>query len=213
MRLNPGRTGLFILLLLSVLILVHFRFGLQVLIPSNVDWLLIDCSDWMAHYLSWEYYLSTSWQFPIGTIENYIYPLKSHVGMSDSIPLFAYIFKILSPLFPDHFQYFGIWFFISFLMQGFFAYKLLDYLGLDKPLLLFPSILFLTISPVLLNRLGHPALCSHWLILAGVYIYLKNEYSIRKKVFYQLILITLSALIHPYMVLFSFGIALADFIP
>ena len=76
-------------------------FGARILDFTYVDWLLhsndlegsIDLSQ---HYLGWEFYRRTPWQFPLGLTEG-IYWDKVSVIYTDSIPLFAFSL----PTFPE----------------------------------------------------------------------------------------------------------------
>ena len=85
-----------IALFIGVLTIYHLNLSLLTLWPTNTGWLLH--GDWAQHYLSWEFFRSTPWQFPLGTLENYFYPLTSNIGYTDAIPLMAFIFKPLSVL-------------------------------------------------------------------------------------------------------------------
>lgn len=54
-----------------------------------------------------------------------MYDEISSVIFTDSIPLFAILFKILSPVLPETFQYFDFWGMISYMLQGAISAKIL----------------------------------------------------------------------------------------
>lgn len=191
----------------SVLIVYHLKLSLALAWPTNNSWLFR--GDWAQHYLSWEMFRALPWQWPLGTLGNYFYPVGSNIGYTDTIPLLAFGFKLLSPLLPPDFQYIGLWLLLCFLLQAFFGVLLLRALKFNHPVSLFAGAMFFVLSPVLLFRIGHPALCAHWLILGSLWIYFTDytQHPLRCKI-YQLTLLLLSAFIHPYLtvIVFSFTI-------
>ena len=166
-------------------------------------------SDRTPDFLAWEFYRNTPWQFPLGIIENYSHPNVSSVGLTGSIPLLAIPFKLLNPILPEVFQYFGFWFFICYLLQGLFAVKLLKTLKVDNILYLVLGAAFFVISPVLIDRVDHMNLCSHWIILAAFYLYFNKTMTLKKKITYNALLVLFSALDHPYLILFTLGLGFA----
>ena len=97
-------------------------YGLAVVNVTNVAW-LTDSSqaeglwDLTQHYLGWVFYRKSPWHFPLGLVEG-IYSQPVSIVYTDSIPLFALLFKILSPLLPANFQYFGLFELLSYALMG-----------------------------------------------------------------------------------------------
>lgn len=138
--------------------------------PTYDQWIL-DGGDFQQHYLGWIYYRNTPWRFPIGLLDG----LSSDGAVSciytDSIPLFAVFFKLLSPLLPDTFQYFGLWGAFSFGMMGFCSVVLLQKFSRNPIFCLSGSICF-TYAPSLLIRMyGHEALAGQWVIVAAIVLW------------------------------------------
>ena len=105
----------------------HFN-GLN---PFKVDWLLpfwrgtVDSSD---HYIGWEFFRHTPLlQWPIGANYPLGMELSSSIVFTDSIPIAAYIAKLLNPILPTTFQYLGIWIWLCFALQAFFAQRFLKF--------------------------------------------------------------------------------------
>ena len=92
-------------------------YGWQILDVTNDGWLLSG-EDISQHYIGWKFYRASAWHFPIGQIDGILYPDTSCIVFSDSIPLFAIFFKLISPILPETFQYFGIWGFVSYILVG-----------------------------------------------------------------------------------------------
>jgi hypothetical protein len=130
--------------------------------PTEIGWVMH--FDWVPHYFGWHYFRTEPWHWPPGRVEGYYAPFGTAIGLTDSIPLAAYLFKPLSPWLPPHFQYLGLWWLLSFTLQGAFAARLLGRWIASVPAQVLGATLFVLL-PTLLARVAHAALCSHWLIL------------------------------------------------
>lgn len=184
----------------------HICYGINIVYPSNINWLMSAYHDWGQHYLGWAYFQNEPWHFPLGRIENFNYPAGTNVGYTDSIPLLAVFFKIFSFLLPDTFQYLGIWLLACHLLTGYFTIKILKLYNANL-LYTILAVLLVALNPMLIYRGLHPALCGHWLIVASLYYYLikptsENVKSVNKK---QIIILILSALINPYLCMMVIG--------
>ena len=66
------------------------------------------------------------------------------------------------------------------------------------------------LSPVLLDRVGHPALCSHWLILVGLWLYFRHWSGGRRaRIAAWTALVLAASLIHPYLLVMTMALTLA----
>ena len=145
--------------------------GGEILNPRNLDWLMI--GDSAQHQIGWEFFRHTSlWQLPIGLNPALGLIFSSSIVFTDSIPLAAFFFKPFSPFLGGHFQYFGIWILLCFVLQYHFAHRIFSRFINDQ-LSISISSLFFVISPPFLYRMihgghGHIALVSHFLILAAI---------------------------------------------
>lgn len=183
-------------------------FNLKVLIPTEIGWLMQ--GDWEWHFIGWHIFRSEPWHFPLGKLTNFWFPIGTTIGYTDSIPLLALLLKPWSVLLPTNFQYFGLWFYSCFILQGIFAALLLRLL---TPHLILQTlgIIFFIIHPVLLHRFSHLALCAHWLVLAGLWLYFKpwphaTAYTPLKLWW---LFTGLAATIHPYLTVMVSGLAVA----
>ena len=134
--------------------------------------------DAAQHYLSWEFFRHTPLlQWPIGANYPLGMELSSSIVFTDSIPIAAYLAKLFNPILPAPFQYLGIWIWLCFVLQAFFAQRFLKFFLSNKAHVYFGAC-FVVLSPPLIYRLvhagyGHIALASHWLILASFCLYLR----------------------------------------
>lgn len=149
-------------------------YGVKILNPLYTDWLLTG-GDPSQHYLGWEFFRRSDWYFPLGLTDQLAYPLKTSVIYTDSIPIFAVFFKLFRSILPRQFQYFGIWGLLCFVLQGYYAAKILGERSSSKTVILAGSVFFI-VSPIMIFRMYyHTALAAHWLILLAIYFYSKHE--------------------------------------
>ena len=186
-------------------------FGGRIIDPTYVDWLLhsddLEGSvDLTQHYLGWVYYRNTPWQFPLGLTEG-IYSSPISVIYTDSIPLFAFIFKLLSPILPTDFQYFGLYGLMCYCLMGGFAVLLVRRVCGDPLFHLAAAVLFVC-NPVMLNRMYlHTALAGHFLILAGLCLFFYQQgLNAVSRVARWTLLITLGTLINAYFTPMLYGL-------
>ena len=141
--------------------------------PTNIGWL--NGADPSTHYLGWAFFRYSPWSFPIGLNPNYGAEISSSIVYSDSIPLFAFFFKLFSPWLSEPFQYIGIWVLCCFILQAYFAWKLAELITDNLWQQLCLAGLLGTFAPVFLKRLGlHASLEAQFLILASLLFALKR---------------------------------------
>lgn len=190
-------------------------YGWKILDVTNDSWLLTG-QDISQHYIGWKFYRASAWHFPIGQIDGIIYPETSCIIFSDSIPLFAIFFKILSPILPETFQYFGIWGIASYILIGGISAVIVRKSTKSCWLCWIGSGIF-CLSPYVFQRMyGHTALAGHWIILLaiGIWIYKPFFSTFRRKLGAWTGLLILGSLVHiyfiPMIMVFMFGFCLQD---
>ena len=145
--------------------------GPYVLNPLNVSWL--NGGDPLQNYLGWAFYKNSAWTMPLGLNPNYGLELSNSIVYTDSNPLFAMVFKALSPILPGTFQYVGIWLLCCFILQAFFSLKLLGLISNDQRVLILGSLFFLFAPPFMWRAQAHFNLVGHFIVLAGLYLSLR----------------------------------------
>lgn len=101
------------------LILFLIIYGWRILNITYVDWLYEDVnSDLFQTQLGADFFLKAPWKFPLGCYDTYNYPSGTSIVFTDSIPIFAIVFKLFRGMLPTNIQYLGIWGAFSFFMQG-----------------------------------------------------------------------------------------------
>lgn len=156
--------------------IVYFLIYGSKLVNPQYDFGLLKGGDLTQHYIGWEFFRKSSWQFPIGLMNTMSYPNSVSVIFTDSIPIAAILFKLMSPLLSNTFQYFGLWELLCFVLQGVFSYSILHLLTKNKIASISGALFFIT-TPVFIARVFfHTALSSQWLILAALYIFYKASF-------------------------------------
>jgi hypothetical protein len=179
--------------------------GLQIINPTETYWLMK--GDWAQHYLGWQFFRQESWQYPLGIISNFYYPMGSSIVYTDSLPLLALPLKLFSDYLPAEFQYIGGWLFFNYIMQGLVAGLLMRLLTPNITLQAL-GIAFFVWSPALIGRIAHDTLTTHWLLLAGIWLYFRTWHhpTALKPFAAWLFLVTVSALTHPYLVIMMWSL-------
>ena len=202
--------------IISALVFVII-YGVRILNPTYTTW-LYNGADLTQHYLGWKAYRLSAWHFPLGIIDNLSYPNEMSVIFTDSIPLFALVFKLFAFALPSEFQYFGIWGLMSYILQGILAARILKKYNQNRLVLILSSSMFLFV-PVMMERMYyHTALAGQWIILLSLEVFLnwKSDDDDWKYVRRICVIAILSASVHIYFVLINgiilFGIVLKNII-
>ena len=176
--------------------------------PFYIDWIFP--SDTETHWLGWQFYKNQSiFNFPIFKNTDYGLELGSSLVLNDSLAIMAIIFKPFSQFIPFEFQYFGIWTYICFILQGIVAMKIFSNFTDDLVAIVLCGLLFTMLPPFLWRLHGHFGLLGHWLILFAFLLYLTSkELSLK----YWTILIIISLLINAYISAMLIGIFIADLV-
>lgn len=183
---NKIRTSsVFLYVVVSLLMLVIFCliYGIYVLNPFYVDWLMSG-GDLSQHYLGWRGYRISKWIFPIGNTNSLAYPSDTSVIFTDSIPIFAVFFKLFSPVLPENFQYLGWGGAVCYVLQGIFSVKIMKNFTESRIFIIFVSILFVFMPGMIHRMFGHSSLSGHWIILLALEpIFVYHKYLNGKKIF------------------------------
>lgn len=188
--------------------------GPRFLDPTNVAWLV--GGDPLQHYLGWAFYRNNPWTWPVGLSPLYGMEFSNSIVFTDSIPLLAIPFKAISQFLPYPFQYLGIWVLLCFVLQAYFAFRLIGLITSSITVQCLGSILFL-FSPPLIFRLSlHESLMGHFIILAALYLNLTpiNEGAEAKKKYSHslawIVLLLIAVLTHFYLAVMALVLWLAD---
>ena len=213
-RPSAGRSSarrLFLLGCLLGVLAFLLIFGTSTLDVTNDAWLrggFIE-KDCIQHYTGWLFYRQAPLRLPLCLSPDINWPDGLSVAFTDSIPLFAALFRLFEPLLPAVFQYFGWYALLCFALQGGFAALLLGRFLRCPAAVLAGSCLFV-VSPILVERaFRHTSLTAQFLILWALYYYVR---SVQENRFFFPGLLALNALavsLHPYFVPMVYAVAFA----
>ena len=181
--------------------------GLGILNPRNVSWLLADF-DMTLEYLGWAFYRYGPWTLPIGLNPHFGLDISSSIIYSNSMPLFAMVFKPFSSLLGEPFQFWGIWILLCFVLQAWMAWLVIGLITRDLWIKTFATGLLL-FSPPMFSQIGfHNSTIGHFPILAAIYLILRANQN--KRVLWWSILLPCTLMIHPYTFAMLVALWLAD---
>ncbi len=209
-NLFSGREIYWLVGIFSALVFILI-YGGYIINPLYTDWLFMG-GDPTQHYLGWVAYRKSAWHFPIGMVDNLAYPHLTSIIFTDSLPLFAVPFKILSPILPENFQYFGLWGIMSYMLQGIFTCRIVKKYTQSKVVIVLSSVLAV-LTPVMIWRMfGHTSLAGHWILIYALgLLFLREKYREGNRIYIDIAIIALlSSSVHIYFILMN-GIIIAGF--
>ncbi|RDS84671.1 hypothetical protein DWU98_01505 [Dyella monticola] len=174
--------------------------------PGNVRWLTH--GDLAQSYLGWAFYRHAPWSWPLGSNPLYGAGLHTSIYYSDSIPLLAMVFKPLASWLPVPFQYFGLWVLACFVLQAWFAWRLLGLATCDALVKLLGVLFFVFAPPMLVRLAGHMALVGHWVVLAAIYLCLRTDR--KRQTIGWTVLLAVAMMVHAYLFAIAAAIWVAD---
>jgi len=145
--------------------------GAAPLLPTNLAWIFRQ-DDIATAQLGWMFFRDQPWSPRIALNPAYGIDYSGSIIFSDAIPLLSIVCKLLSPILPVHFQYFGIWVLCSFILQGVFGWLLASRATQD-PLARLLGAVLISLTPLYCFRFvsplcAHMSLTAHWIVLAAL---------------------------------------------
>ena len=160
-------------------------------------------ADTAQHIVAQRYFLADAWRWPLFQIMNLFIPNGVNLAFVDGIPLLAVPLKLLSPLLPPAFHGIGLWYAICWLLQPVAAVWCLRGAGERRLLPALAVAVAAASMPAWWHRFGHVALCSHFLLLASLGLYLRLVAATvphRTRLWFAAVVLQLaSLLVHPYL--------------
>jgi len=179
-------------------VLIYVSSGLRVINPKYSDWLSF--GDGTAE-ISWEFFRKQPiFQFPLGLNPRYGLEVSSTAAFDGQIPIMSFALHPFANLLPGRFQYYGLFIFLTFALNYYFAKKIFQYLQFNGYHSTVSGIVLAT-SPVILNRFienTHYSLTSAWIIFAAILLSLQRNIKFVSWIF----VISFSILIHLYLLPF-----------
>jgi hypothetical protein len=174
--------------------------------PGNVGWLLR--SDWGQHYLGWLAYRHTPLHWPFNREYLLDYPFGIGLIYTDSNPLVAMPLRLASWLLPADFQYIGMWFLLSLLLQFYLGWRLLGRYAPGRWARLAGATLLCTL-PTLYIQEPHDTLFAQWMVLWGLFLFFEVTSERRKLAWYS-VAFMVATLANPYLTMTLLAIFAGD---
>ena len=150
-------------------------YGFDIVRFTYDDWLFFGDMDLKQHYNGFCHFRLSPWRFPIGLIDSLSVPYSMSVVYTDSIPLFAVIFKLFSGVLPVKFQYFGLFGLLCFAMMGMLSPVLIRRFTDSKIVCIAGSLFFILSYPVLHRMFYHTALSAQWIIVLALIVWFYTD--------------------------------------
>ncbi|AZN37820.1 DUF6311 domain-containing protein [Iodobacter ciconiae] len=162
--------------LLGLFVAIYF-YGMKIIDPYNIQWLLKG-GDSYQHFIGWAFFKNDIWRWPLGFNPNFGSEIGGSIVFTDSIPLLAILFKLILKDFSEPFQFFGIAVMINYMLTGGVLVLLLKKFINNLPVCLMVSLLLVS-STVMSTRgigaHGHESLTAHWTFLYAMHLLLAQE--------------------------------------
>ncbi len=152
-------------------------YGIEVIDFTYDGWIFaIKDPDIQQHYIGWCCYRRAAWQFPPGLMDNLSWPFSMSILWTDSIPLLAIFFKLLSPLLPGTFQYLGFYGMVCAALNGGFGSLLSFRVSGRKSLGLIAAVFFSMPFTVIQRMFYHTTLTAQWIITAALLLWFEDSW-------------------------------------
>lgn len=156
------------------------------------------------------FFLSDQWRFPVFHVPALDFPAGANVAFTDSIPLIALVARPVASALGEPWYYLSGFIFLSVVLQGPAFVILLRQLGVERASDLVAGGLLAALSPALLSRFGHAALCGQFLVVLALAVHFRvvRRKGGRRALGWYVPLASITLLVHPYlmaMVLAVFG--------
>src|SRR5258708_10292138 len=125
----------------------HYYYGIWFTDPTYISW-MVGNGDFETWLLGLQFFRNEPWLWPPGKFLRYGFPYGGSVALTGSIPLVAIPLKLFSHHLTVHFQYFGAWMALCYVLQA-CAGAMLTRLATKNPLAILAGALLFVSIPLL----------------------------------------------------------------
>ena len=196
--------------------LVGFIVALQALDPQFIAgtgglWVRPE-NDYNAYLVAWNYYVVDSWRLPLFSVPSMGYPEGGNVLFNDALPLTALPTKILYRLSGTLINPFGWWVFLTYVLQGVMAARLLQSAGVRSIWGATAAAALAVVSTSFVTRMGHTALSTEALVLWALALHFSSLRHGRARPVESTILLTITLLVNAYLFVMVFVLVAATLV-
>jgi hypothetical protein len=171
-------------------------------------------SDRATAMVGYRYFFADAWRWPLLAIGTLNVPDGSSVIFTDSIPIVAFLMKVLRTLGMTSVNYFGAWVLLCFAAVGAAMALVVWTAGVRSYAVTAMAALLASASPVLAHRWFHFSLCGQFVILLGIAAYLAAD-GVRRPQFLltaTAALVAVAIMVNPYLGAMVLGLYLATLV-
>ncbi len=208
---EQGRLSLYLLFSAAIGIAYSYSiFSHGFLLGENLYWADV-VSDRAANLIGYLYFLKDEWRWPLFYVPTLSMPEGTSIIFTDSIPLVSLLFKLINKFIISHtFNFFGLWIALCYILTGVSVVAVLYRLRIRGVGITLAVTLLALMTPVLLNRWFHAALSAQFLLVVGLYFYvrIKDTPQPTRLLLLNTFLLVASLLIHVYLLVMVYAIFL-----
>jgi len=195
----------FLISFVFVLVLFGVFIDYSIINPFNYRW--INFHDLVDQFIGWLSYKNSNFTFPISYYSTLLYPIGTNTVQTDGMPLFSFITKVITFLYKDPFQHYGIWILLCLYLNYIAGVKLVCFYTKNITFSMIAGVFF-SFNYFVLSRFSHPTLMAHWIILFTLLLILKSlaEESSKKELILFCSLIFVSLGVHFYIFCMCFAL-------
>lgn len=165
-------------------------------------------NDYIAYLVAWNYFIVDEWRLPLFELPAMGYPEGGSVLFNDALPATALPTKVLYKLTGMRVNPFGWWIFLTYILQGAMAARLVCAVGVRSVWACLAAATFAVVCTSFASRMGHTALSSHFLLLWALALYFESVRRSRLKAIEFSLLLAAAVLINSYLFAMVFGFLL-----
>lgn len=166
-------------------------------------------NDYVAYLVAWNYYVLDTWRFPLFSLPAMGYPEGGSILFNDALPLAALPAKLLYQLTGVRLNPFGWWVFLTYVLQGAIAARLMCAVGVRSVWAAIGAAVLTIVNTSFGSRMGHTALSSHFLLLWAFAFHFESLRRGRLRVWELTTLLAITLLVNSYLFAMVFAFALA----
>jgi hypothetical protein len=167
--------------------------------------------DLISYLVAWNYYVVDEWRFPLFNLPAMGYPEGGSVLFNDALPLTALATKTLYQLFGIRINPFGWWIFLTYILQGAMAARLVCAVGVRSVWGCTAAAVLAIVNTAFMSRMAHTALSSHFLLLWALAVHFESLRRGRVRIIECCLLLAVALLVNSYLFAMVFVLEVATF--
>jgi hypothetical protein len=165
----------------------------------------------VQYVVSWRYFVAEPWRFPLFDLPDAGYPEGASVLFTDALPLGVLASKLAYRATGALINPFGWWILLSHVLQGLMAARIMVALGVRSPAAGAAAATLAVCCTAFVNRMGHTALSSHFVILWALALYFDMTRARRAKPGELTLLLLVALLVNAYLFVMALLLGCAGF--